>query len=188
LVAATGRETFPKALLPLTEALQKGKPPSSVLPKIVPLTRSPDAETAEAAKLLVETITEGGRKVLQEAEPLVKSDPVAAFLKLERLPAVFKDTAVAARANDLLVKLRPDKAVQIELRARTALAAVKKVDSELSSRAGSFDPTQEAFRKKNALLLTQLQEAVVQMKKSWPKAWATEEALRIGEKYGLAVR
>ena len=37
------------------------------------------------------------------------------------------------------------------------------------------------------MLLRQLQERVLVMKKSWPKSRATDEATHIAVKYGLAV-
>jgi hypothetical protein len=188
LAAGTGLETYPRALTPYFEALNKGQAPAFVLSRLVPLTRSTDADTAEAAKVLLGKMTEGGQTALREAEALAELDPAAAFLQAERLPAVFKDTAVAAGANKLLTELRKNKAVTTELRARTYLAAVKKIDAELNGRPGSFDPKLEQFRKENAVLLAHLQETVQQMKKAFPTAKATEQAVRIGNRYGLTVR
>jgi hypothetical protein len=187
LAASTGLETFPKPLTRYVEELGKGQPPSSVLPKLAPLMRWPDADTAEAAKLLVGEMTEAGHAALRGAEPLAKTDPVAAFILIERLPTVFKDTAVAAGANKLLDELKKNKAVATELRARKDLAAVKKIDTELNGRPGSFDPKLEQFRRENALLLAQLQQKVQQMKKAYPMAKATEQAVRISDRYGLTV-
>jgi hypothetical protein len=149
--------------------------------------RWPDADTAEAAKLLVGEMTEAGQAALREAEPLAKKDPVAAFILIERLPTVFKNTAVATGANKLLDELKKNKAVANELRARKDLAAVKKIDTELNGRPGSFDPKLEQFRRENALLLAQLQQKVQQMKKAYPMAKATEQAVRISDRYGLTV-
>jgi hypothetical protein len=188
LVARGGAESPPKGLAPVVEALQKGKSPSSVMPRLATLTRSPDADTAAAARVLLTTLTEGGRKAIDEAEALARDDPVAAFLRVERVPTVYRETAVAAKANDLITRLKTDRAVATELRARTGLATVKKLDTELRGRPGSFDPSSEKFRKDNALLLRQLEDGVAQMKKSWPKARATEDACHIAEKYGLAGR
>jgi hypothetical protein len=188
LVAAAGVEEPGKALTPVVEMMQKGKPLSSALSRLASLARSTDEETVREAKLLLDKMTEAGRRVLDEAEPLVMDDPVGAYLKVERLPAIFKETPVATRANQLLSKLKQNKAVATELKARTSLNTVKKYDTELGSRPGSFDPTLEKFRRDNAALLRQLDAAVRQMKKTWPDTKATEEAVRIGEKYGLAVR
>ena len=48
------------------------------------------------------------------------------------------------------------------------LVTVRKLEAELSSKPGSFDPSLEDFRKQNGALLQQLQETVVVMKSSWP--------------------
>jgi len=188
LVAAAGLEGPPKGVVPVIDALEKGKPPPSQLPRLATLTRSPDADTAAAAKALFGAVTAGGRKAVEEAEAMAKDDPVGAYLRVEHVPAVYKETAVAAKAADLIARLKADRAVATEVRARARLATVKKLDTELGSRPGSFDPSQKKFRKDNAELLLQLEGEVAAMKKSWPKARATEEALRIAEKYDAAGR
>jgi hypothetical protein len=187
-LAAGAGEAPPKLLVPLLESLRHGKPPSSTVSRLAPLTRSSDAETAAAAKRLMERITEAGQKTLQQAGPLVKTNPLEAFLLLERLPVVFKDSLVAVKANDQLTRLKLTKPVQTELRARPALASIRKLDTELSSKPGSFDPRQSGFREDNAALLQKLQDAAQQMKKAWPAARATEQAVSIAERYGLTVR
>ncbi|MCI0640936.1 MAG: hypothetical protein L0Y72_27000 [Gemmataceae bacterium] len=175
----------PKALVPVVEALAKGKSPSTQFAKIVTLTRSKGEETAQAAQKLLAKMTEAGQRALESAEPKVKDDPVAAFLALERLPAAFKDTPVATKAAKLLAGLKQNKEVAPELKARALLAVVKKLETDLSGRPGSFDPTQPKFRKDNALALLQLEQAVQQMRRTWPSARATEQAIRVADKFGV---
>src|SRR5262249_37849729 len=140
---------------------------------------------ADEANLLVDRATAVGRKILEEAEPLIKDQPVDAFLKLERLPSVFRDTPVAVKANALLARLQQTKEVRTELQARPTLNLARKLDRELRGQAGAFDPTSSSFQKKNALLLKQLQFNVQRMQKGWPNTKATEEAVRIGQRYGV---
>ncbi len=187
LAAKTVGESAPKSIAPIVDALRKGKSPPSLLPRLAPLTQSPDTDTATAAKAIVRAITEGGQKAFEEAEAMAKDDPVGAFLRVEHVPAVYKQSQIATKAANLIAKLKTNRAVVLELRARKDLTLVQKIDTELGSRADSFDPTQESFRRENALLLRQLQERVLAMKKSWPKSRATEEAAQIAQKYGLAV-
>jgi hypothetical protein len=187
IVASCGRESFSKPVTPVVEALQKGKPPLSQLAPLIPLTRSNQADTAEEAKQLLGKIIEPGRAALEAGETMMKDDPVGAYLKLEKLPATYKGTTLAVKATELLTKLKADKAVQLEIRAHTNLAYIQRMDRELGSRPGSFDPKLEQYRKDNATALKVLQESVLQMKKSWPTTRATQEAVRIGEKYGLTV-
>jgi hypothetical protein len=78
-----------------------------------------------------------------------------------------------------------DKAVALELRARKDLALIKKLDQQLTSQPGSFDPTSTRFRQQNAMLLAQLKNRIQLMNKSWPSTKATAEAVLVGEKYGF---
>jgi hypothetical protein len=185
LVAGADRETFPKSMTTLVETLEKGKSPASVLAQLLPLTRSNNADIAAAAKALSDKIAEGGWQALRQAESLMKDDPVGAYIGVERLPSAFKGTPVATRAAQLLNQLVQQKAVTLELRARKDLALIKKLDRQLTSQPGSFDPTSSRFRQQNGVLLGQLKNGIQLMNKSWPDTKATEEAVRIGEKYGV---
>ena len=149
------------------------------------MTRFVNPKVSEEAKLLLAKVTAVGQKTLEEAEPLMKEQPVEAFLKLERLPILFADTPVAAKASKLLARLRQTKEVGLELQARPTLNLIKKLDTELRGRPGAFDPTSEKFRQKNLLALRQLQFYLQKMQKSWPMTKATEEALRIAGRYGV---
>jgi Anthrax toxin lethal factor, N- and C-terminal domain len=185
LLAAADTDELPQALVPIAEALHKGKAPATIFARLTALTRSMDEETAQAAQKLLAKMTETGRRALDSAEPMIKDDPLAAFFALERLPTAFKDTPIASKATEHLAKLKQTKPVALELKARAVLTVVKKVETELASRPGSFDPSQPKFRKENAAALRQLEQAVQQMKRTWPSARATEQARRIAEKYGV---
>jgi hypothetical protein len=188
LVAATGEVAFSKYMTPHVEALRQGKSPTGVLQKIVPMQKSPDAETAVEAKLLVQQITAIGQKRLEDAEARLKNDPVEAFLQLERVPTVFKTTTLAAQADKFLTALKKDKAVAAELKARPLLEQIKKLDTSLSSKPGAFDPKLPKFQQANQASITQMRTALLQMTKAWPTTRATQEAARISEKYGISAR
>jgi hypothetical protein len=189
LAATLKQGDLPKLIQEQVEYLAKGSTPSSVLPRLSFLARTSNREVAEPARQLLDAITAGGRKKLLAAEALTKEDPVAAYLILKRISAVYKDTPLSDRATALVSRLSQNKAVQIEERAGQYLrVVVSRLDSELRSRPGAFAPTSEMFRSANAALLRQLQDALQHMKKLWPKARATEEAIGIGQAYGLAVR
>jgi hypothetical protein len=186
ILHALGDAEASKALAPITDALAKGKSPSTLLPQLAFHARSRDMETANAAKQLIVKITEPGQRILAEAETLAKTQPVDAYLLAERLPPVYRDTLVASKANDLLSRLKQDKAVALELRARPSLSLVQKLDTELQSRPGSFDPLQPKFRIDNALALKQLSDAVSTLQKSYGKTRAAEQAREIARRYGLS--
>src|SRR5437762_5207684 len=162
-VAGTKVEEISKFQTPHVEALQKGKPPSATLQKIVGFQKSPQADTAEQAKLLVEQMTAVGRTRLAEAENRAQDDPVEAFFLAERLPTVFRSTSVATGADKLLVQLRKNKAVAQELKARSFLENVKKLDVYLSGRPGAFDPLAAKFQQANQTSLNQMRGALQQM-------------------------
>ncbi|HEX3869147.1 MAG TPA: hypothetical protein VHV77_01795, partial [Pirellulales bacterium] len=181
LVARSEVETWPKLLQPLVDSLLKGKAPAQVFSQLVVHVRSRDAATAEAAKKLVAEMTREAEKTLAHATATAEEDPVAAYLEVERLPLVLKGTTLATDANTLLGKLKRFPAVQLELRARPTLLAIEKIEYELSTKPGSFDPTLDYFRKDNHALLQQLQQGVAMMKKSWPEARATKQALKTAD-------
>ncbi len=188
LVARAGVESFSKSLLPHVEALEKGKAPTGVLQKIIPLQKSGQSEIADQAKALVHELTQSGQKALDEAEARMQDEPVDAFLRLERLPATFKNTTIAAQAEKLLAQLKQNKAVAQELKARPSLEAIKRIDTHLSGQPGAFDPKQPKFQQTHQASLAQMRTALLQMTKAWPSARATEEAARIGEKYGVMAK
>ncbi|HEY5311433.1 MAG TPA: hypothetical protein VIK18_02900, partial [Pirellulales bacterium] len=140
LVDGAGITEFPKGTAAQAEALRKGKSPALVLPQLLTHSRSSDDQTAAAAKKLIASLTAGGQQALEQAEPLVQTEPVAAYLKIERLPLVYKGTPLATSATKMLGKLKRDKGVVAELRARPTLVMVRAADAELSSRPGAFDP------------------------------------------------
>jgi hypothetical protein len=176
-----------KAVVPLVEALKRGQTPGGVLQKALPLQKSPEASTAEEATQLINALTAGASKRVEAAEALMAEDPLGAFDRLERVPAAWKGTAVAAKANNLLTTLRKDKTVAAELKARPMLESVRKLDGALSASArnAKIDPKAPVFQKVHAVTLRKMRTTLQQMKKTWPDARATAQALELGEKYGV---
>lgn len=187
ILQALGDAEAPKSLAVVTDALAKGKSPTTVLAQLAYHARSKDEETATAAKALLGRITQTGQRLLTEAEALAKTEPVDAFLLIERLPTVYHDTLVASKANDLLTKLKQHKEVLLELRARPLLSTVKKLDTDLQSRPGSFNPLETKFRNDNSLQLKQLTETISSMQKNYGKTRAAEQAREIARRYGLSL-
>lgn len=186
IVASLGTKEIPQALAATVKALQQGKPPSSQFAKLHQLLKSSNPEVSKATQTLMSRLTAAGEKELEAIHAQVKSEPVRAFVRLESLAIRYKDSPVGDKANALSQKLRSDAAVNAELRARPSLTKIKRIDTELGSRPGAFDPSQPKFQRDNAVLLQQLQIAIAQMKKSHANTIATEEAVKIGTKYGVA--
>jgi hypothetical protein len=133
-------------------------------------------------------MTAFGVEKLEKAKDLADTDPVAAYFLAERLPASFKGTPLAKDAGELLAKLRKDRAVVAELSAIKALEPIRKIDQHLVMKAGADEPMKGDFQKNNATLLRQLKDRVQQMKKSWPDAKATQEAVAVGDRYGVVLK
>lgn len=190
--AAVGRQMVakaisgdtPKSLKPVTDALVSGQPPLDAVARLYPLALSSDKEVAAPAKELLVALTAPGQKALDEAKKLTKTDPVGAFLLLEGHAGKYKGSAVGDKIAESISSLKLETAVAAELKARSALEPIKKLDAALSAQSGAFDPTSAAFQQKNAAPIAELKAAVEQMKKKHPKAKATEQAEAIAKKYG----
>jgi len=188
LLAALNKTTLSKGITPIADALKKGQAPISLLPKAVALQKSTDATTAEEAKLLVAKMTEPGQKRVDEAESIKKDDPLSAYLALEPVPAAYKGTPVATKASALLTELRKEKPVSAELKARPSLDRVKKLEEQLKPLASKYPTSDPSFKKLAAAQLKQLQSSVQLMKKSYPDARATQQAVAIADKYGVTIK
>jgi S1-C subfamily serine protease len=188
LVADLAPDALPQPLVPVVEALSKGKPPKTQFARLTALTRSKtDADAAQLAEKLLAKLTETAAATLDRAETIMQPDPVEAFVLAESLAAAFKGTLVAARAGSILARVKQTKEVGLELKARGVLATVKKLEAYLDSVPGSFDPARPKYREDNAQTLHQLEAAVSHMKRTWPRERATQQAVRVAEKFGLTV-
>jgi hypothetical protein len=188
---AEGIDKSNKSLAPLLDALTKGQSPASVLPKVVPLMKSPNSQTAEGAKKLVDNITVAFVRRVETAEKMKSDDPAGAYSLLEKMPGSLRGTPVATKATELLSELKKDKTVQAELKARPSLDTVRKLDSALSQAAAKAkidDLKDSKFLKANAASITQLQKAVLQLNKSYPDTKAAQEAALIGDRYGITAK
>ena len=185
LVAAAGREKWVPALEPVVKDLNGGKPPAAVLPRVVGL-RTSAGQVGEDARALLAAMTAGGQRKLDQAKEKKDAEPLAAFLLIEKVPAAYKGTPLATEANELLARLKGEKAVKAELLARPALEAVKKLDQQLG--LGRADPSKPEWQKANKEPLRQLKTKVEQMKKAWPEAKSTQEAVAIAGRYGVELK
>jgi hypothetical protein len=174
----------PKSLKPITDALVSGQPPLDVLPKLYPLALVPDPTIAGPAKEVLVTLTRPGQQALDEAAKLRKADPLAAFVLLEGHAGKYKGTVVGEKVTDTLASLKLESAVAAELKARSALEPIRKLDNRILAQEGGFDPTDSKFQQTNAKSIAELKAAVEQMRKKHPKAKATEQAEAIVRKYG----
>ena len=185
LVAGAGREKWSPSLDGIVKDLKAGKPPAAILPRVAAL-RNSTGEAGEDAKALLASMTAAGRKKLDEANDKKASEPLEAFLLIEKVPAAYKGSPLATEVNELLSKLKADKAVRAELAARPALEVVKKLDVQLG--LGADDPKKPEWQKAHKEPLTQLKNKVQAMKKAWPDARSTQDAVAIADRYGVELK
>lgn len=185
LVAAAGREKWSPALQGVVKDLKAGKPPASILPRVA-AQRNASGDAGDDAKALLAAMTAIGKKKLEQANEKKASEPLDAFLLVEKLPAAYKGAPLATEANELLTKLKTEKPVRAELAARPALEAVKKIDLQLG--LGADDPRKPEWQKAHKEPLSQLKNKVQAMKRSWPEAKSTHEAVAIADRYGVELK
>lgn len=182
--AKLGVGIMEKPMQPLTDILVSGQQVTDVLPKLTAVSRSSDEAASKRAKELLDTLTAPGQKALDEAKTLAKTDQVAAFILLEPLPARFRGSPVGDKLSTAVDGLKNTIPVSAEMKARTALEPIKKLDAQIQAQPGGFNPTDPTFRQRNAVSIAQLKAAVEQMKKRHPKAKATEQAEKLLQSYG----
>lgn len=179
-------ENVPPVLAGIAKSLNAGESPVAAAVRAQALARSSDPAIAEPAKRLVDAVTEPCLKAVAEAQELKKTDPLEAYVILEKHAARFKGTTAGMKASNAMDSLRGERPVQAELRARRELEAVMKIEGQLAGKPGSFDPKSNSFRAANTALLNQLKQAVEGMKKRHPNTKATERAIVIAGEYGVS--
>jgi hypothetical protein len=187
-VLAKAGETSSPGARPVAELLETGAPMPQVFTKLVDQLRKTSGDAANEVKHLQEVLTETGKKTLDDAIARSKEEPVSSFFDAERVRTAYKGTPLEKLSNDLMVKLKGVPKVENELRARPSLEAIKKLDSQLSGRDMSFNPKSPMFRDENAELLKKLGDAVAKMQKAYPNMRATEEALKIAERWSVGLK
>lgn len=187
LVEAAGVNYPNRTIRPFVDDLKQGKPPLPILQKLLPVSKGSD-DGAKQAKALVDKMLESGQARFNEAKAEMKDDPVAAYDTALRLTTSFKGTPLAQQATEITNKLRGDKKVASELRARPVLESIKKLDTALSAAAKDKDPKSAEFKKAFATQIKQLTTSLNNLQRNYPDARATREALEIGEKYEIAIK
>lgn len=181
ILAKLGKDSYAKGVKPVIDLLEQGAPIPTVLAKLASINEIVGADGKADWTLIRDTLLTGAKKQIADAELAMKDDPVGSWVVLERVVSAYKNTSAAKSATELIAKLRTNPKVSLEIRARTALEPVRKLDIQLAGRELSFDPKNPQFRQDNAGTLKQLEDAVAKHKKSFPESLATSEAAKILE-------
>jgi hypothetical protein len=180
-----GLKDPPKSLADVAKALTSGERLVAVIPKLIPLKAAKDTDTAAAAKNLYDVLAAPGEDALKKAAGLTKADPVEAYILAERVAAVYAGTPLKERADTAVRNVQRLDPVQDELQARVQLGKVEKLEGVLRGRPGGFDPADTGFRIQNATTFAELKKLIELMKKKYPAARATGQAMQIGKGYGV---
>jgi len=191
LLRSIGKEEFADPVKPAVEALKKGETLSAVIARLTALKVEDDEAAAKDVRLLLEPLTRHAKKLVARAEEVMKDEPLTAFLLLEQVPVRFKGTPEATRATQLMQSLRTQKPVPKELSkelgARTVLAKMRTLDTQLSARPGSDNPTSVGFIQSNLPTLRQLEYEAKRLKQFCEGAPSAEIGLKIASKYGISI-
>jgi thiol-disulfide isomerase/thioredoxin len=177
-----------KPIAALLDGLRKGQPPATILQRAVALTKSSDKEVADQAKELITQLTAVAEKMATEMDAMRSSDPVAAYARAQRFSTDFKGTPPGIKAAEIAAELKKDKVVLVDAKARPTLEKVRAMDEALAKAVGIDDPKGKDFHKAQSGPLKQLQSTVKAMRKSWPDAPSTKEAVEIADGYGLSLK
>ena len=188
LIEGLEKSAFDKSAQPVVDLLENGAPISQVLAKLEQQLRVTKKEAATDLNVLDAALTSGGKKIFDAAVEKSKTDPVGAFFDAERLPTFYRGTSLEKPTFTFVNKLKGNPKVELETRARASLAAIKKIDTQLSGRDMSFNPKSLDFKDSNSFLLKQLADAVEKLRKSFPNTRAADDALKFAERWDVKVK
>jgi hypothetical protein len=183
LVKAAGIKEPHSSLKKIVEDLQAGKPPVAAVTKVLPLAKSADPKLKEQASALAAALQAGGNKRLQEAKDGQKDDPITSYDGAVRLAANFKGTPIAQQASELSNKLRSEKRVAAELRARPILDSIKKLDQAMAPGLKETESVTPEFKKAFSSQLKQMANQLAQLNRTYADTRAAKEAAAIAAKY-----
>lgn len=173
-----------KAVTAALEAYKKGGTPADLLKKMTSLRDGSDGTAAKEAKAVVAKLQSGAQARLDEAKKDQKDDPIAAYDAASSVAGKWKGTPIGREAAELTAKLKDDKAVAAELKARPVLEKVRATEAAIMAAAKGKEPDTAEFKKAFAPQLKQLDQTINNLKKTAPGAPSTTEAEEIGKRLG----
>ena len=180
-----GRELV--KLKSLSEGMKKGMTPAAALKAAGAQVNSEDADLADEAKFVVESITTWGKKQVEGAKAGKDTEPLRSYNTLQKIAKDFAGTDIEKDASATLAELKADEQFMKEVKAWQALDKLKELEKQVRPIRAWDGPDiySDKFKKKNAVVLGQIYQGVQMMRKNYPKCEATVEAVTIAEKYGM---
>ena len=179
----------PKSIATIADALKKGGSPVDAMKKLNNLKNDSDKKIAEPAKAIIGKITEVAQKRLDKAKESVKSDPVGAYDLAFLTATRWKGLPLGTQANEVVSKLKMDKTVTAELKARPTLETLKKLDTFIAAKVPDDTDLKSAeFKKAYVSQLKQMTQAYQTLMKSYSDTPAAKTAEDIAKKYDLKTK
>jgi hypothetical protein len=184
MLAAEAGSKPSKGVAGAIDTFRKNGATGDLLKRLVIVRDGPDATAGKQAKAVIARLQSGAQAKLDEAKQLKSDDPVAAYDTVNGVSARWKGTTLGKEAADLTAKLRDDKAVAAELKARPTLEKLKAAETAIMTAAKDKEPDSAEFKKAFAPQLKQIEQTLATMKKSFPDAPATAEAEELAKRLG----
>jgi hypothetical protein len=185
MLADAAGETPAKAVTAVLEGYRKAGTTADLFRKLSALQTDADTATAKQAKAITAKLQSGAQARMDEAKKVVKDDPIAAYDAALQTAARWKGTALGREAAEMTDKLRNDRAVWNELKARPVLEKVRAAEAAITKAAKGAEPDSAEFKKAFAPQLKQLDTTLKALKKQYPDAPATAEAEEIAGRLGV---
>lgn len=184
MLAAEAGEKPAKAVTGAIDTFKKGGTTADMLKKLAGVRDGGDTAAAKQAKAIITRMQSGAQTRLDTAKKEMKEDPIGAYDAATLTATRWKGTALGKDAAELSAKLKDDKAVAAELKARPTLEKVKAMEAMILASAKGKEPDTPEFKKAFALQLKHVEQTVANLKKSAPDTPATAEAEEIAKRLG----
>jgi hypothetical protein len=185
MLAAEGGDKPAKAVAGALEGFRKGGTTADLLKKLTGVRDGGDTAAAKQAKAIIARVQSGAQTRLDAAKKELKDDPIGAYDAATLTAARWKGTPLGKEAADLSGRLKDDKAVAAELRARPTLEKLRAAEATILAAAKGKEPDTPEFKKAFASQLKQIGQTVDNLKKTAPDAPATAEAEEIATRLGV---
>lgn len=155
----------------------------TALKKARGMTSSKDAETADEAAFVVETLESWARDTVDKAADARRSDPAAALARLQRCALAFKGEDVGAEALALSVAWKKDPAFRAEIKGCEQLAALESLRN--SALGGAVVAAPDALAAVPPAVKRQMKDLADGIATAAPGSPMAERAAEISIEFGL---
>lgn len=185
MLAADAGETPAKGVAGVLDLFKKGGSAADLVRKLAALRDDPDGNTSKQSKAISAKLLGGAQARFDEAKANMKDDPIAAYDAAYQTATRWKGTALGRAAGEVVDKLKNERPVWNEMKARPTLEKVRAAEAAMTRAAKGAEPGSDEFKKAFAPQLKQLDTLTKALKKQYPDAPATAEAEEIAGRLGV---